>query len=152
MKKLIVLSLFIPFFAKAQFVIVNTSTISLIEPRTGTWPLDLQRIIKESDTSYVLAFRDQQETNSVNMITLKFGDVKQLKFFQGALSYLKTGQTGDIAKFKDYSIKRMDVKKSDAKKGDAKGTVWYIFTTNDGSQTNFQQPEADKMITAIKSV
>ncbi len=147
MKKLIVLSLFIPFFAKAQFVIVNTSTISLIEPRTGTWPLDLQRIIKESDTSYVLAFRDQQEVNSVNMITLKFGDVKQLKFFQGALTYLKTGQTGDIAKFKDYSIKRMDVKKPGVK-----GTVWYIFITNDGSQTNFQQPEADKMIAAIKSV
>jgi hypothetical protein len=79
MKKLIILSLFIPFFAKAQFVIVNTSTISLIEPRTGDWPLDLQRIIKESDTSYVLAFRDQQETNSVNMTELRFADKQQVR-------------------------------------------------------------------------
>ena len=147
MKKLIILSLFIPFFAKAQFIIVNTSTISLIEPRTGTWPLDLQRIIKESDTSYVLAFRDQQETNSVNMSTLKFTDKQQVRYFGKGLAALRTGSTGDIAKFKDYTIKRMDVKK------DTKGSVcWYILTCEDGSITNFQQPEADKMITAIKGI
>jgi hypothetical protein len=147
MKKLIVLAFLIPVFAKAQFVLVNTSTVSLIEPRTGNWPLDLQRVIKESDTSYVLVFRDQQETTSVNMYTLKFGDVQQLKYFQKGLMALKTGQTGTTAKFKDYSIKRMDVKKAGEK-----GTVWYILTCDDGSQTNFQQPEADQMITAIKTI
>ena len=147
MKKLIILSLFIPFFAKAQFVIVNTSTISLIEPRTGDWPLDLQRIIKESDTSYVLAFRDQQETTSVNMTTLRFSDKQQVRYFGKGLAELKSGSTGDIAKFKDYTIKRMDVKR------DTKGSVcWYILTCEDGSQTNFQQLEADKMITAIKGI
>ncbi|HVS98159.1 MAG TPA: hypothetical protein VHE54_16800 [Puia sp.] len=147
MKKLIVLSLFIPFFAKAQFVIVNTSTTSLIEPRTGKWPLDLQRVIKESDTCYVLAFRDQQENEEVNMSTLKFGDLTQLKYFQQGLSALKSNSTGSTAKFKDYSIKRMDVKKLGEK-----GTVWYVLTCSDGSSTNFQQPEADRMIAAIKSL
>ncbi len=147
MKKLIILSLFIPMLSKAQFVIVNTSTISLIDPRTGTWPLDLQRVIRESDTSYMMVFRDQQESSSVNMSTLKFSDVQQVRYFGKGLTALKTGSTGDIAKFKDYTIKRMDVKK-----GAPKGTVWYILTCEDGSLTNFQQPEADKMIAAIKGI
>jgi hypothetical protein len=147
MKKLIVLSLFIPVFAKAQFVIVNTSTISLMEPRTGKWPLDLQRVIKESDTCYVLAFRDQQESEEVNMSELRFGSLTQLKYFQKGLSALKDGSTGTTAKFKDYSIKRMDVKKLNEK-----GTVWYILTCSDGTTTNFQQPEADRMVAAIKAL
>jgi len=147
MKKLFVLFFLVPCIAKAQFTIVNTSTISLMEPRTGNWPLDLQRIIKESDTSYVLAFRDQQESQSVNMETLKFGNVGQLKYFGQGLMALTKGNTGDIAKFKDYTIKRMDVKKAGTK-----GTVWYVITCNDGTMTNFQQPEADRMIAAIKSL
>ena len=143
MKKLVFLSLFIPFFANAQFTIVNTSTIPLVELRTGTWPLSLERIIKESDTCYVLEFRDQQYTNGVNMSTLKFGNIKQLKYFQKGLSALKSGSTGDIAKFKEYTLKRTDVKKDG---------VWYILTCEDGELTNFQQPEADKMIAAIISL
>ncbi len=129
MKKLIFLSLFIPFFAKAQFTISNSSTTSLLEIREGTWPLDLQRVIKETDTCYVLEFRDQQYTNVVNMSTLRFGDMKQLKYFQKALSALKTGNTGDIAKFKDYTLKRVDVKKDG---------IWYTLMCGDGELINFQ--------------
>lgn len=143
MKKLIFLSLFLPFFAKAQFTIVNTSTTSLVELRSGTWPLTLERVIKESDTCYELEFRDQQYTTGVNMSTLKFGNLKQLKYFQKGLSALKSGSTGDIAKYKEYTLKRTDVKKEG---------VWYILTCEDGELTNFQQPEADKMIVAISSL
>jgi hypothetical protein len=142
MKKLILISFFLPLFAKAQFTIVNTSTTSLVELRTGAWPLTLQRIIKESDTCYVLEFRDQQYTTDVNMSSLRFGDLKQLKYFQKGLSTLKAGTSGDIARFKEYSIKRMDVKKQG---------IMYLLTCNDGSLTNFQQPEADKLIGAINS-
>lgn len=147
MKKLIVLSFLVPLFAKAQFTIVNTSTVSLMEPRTGKWPLDLQRVIRESDTCYVLNFRDQQESQSVNMETLKFGDLGQLKYFGQGLAALKKGNTGDIAKYKDYTLKRMDVRKPGEK-----GTVWYVLTCNDGALTNFQQPEADRMIDAVKGL
>jgi len=56
---------------------------------------------------------------------------------------LKSGSTGDIAKFSDYTIKRVDVKKEG---------IWYILTCGDGELTNFQQPEADKMITAIMGI
>lgn len=143
MRKLILLSLFIPFFAKAQFKIVNTATINLLELRAGTWPITLQRITKESDTCYVLLFRDQQYTNEVNMTALRFTDLEQLKYFQKGLSALKNGSTGDVAKFKEYTIKRVDVKKEG---------IWYILTCNEGELTNFQQPESDKMIVAITNV
>ena len=70
----------------------------------------------------------------------------QLKYFEKGLEALSKGNTGDIAKFKDYTIKRMDVKKQ----GQKGGLVWYVLTCNDGTMTNFQQPEADRMIAAIK--
>jgi len=143
MKKLILILFFVPFFAKAQFKIVNTATINLVELRTGTWPINLQRITKESDTTYVLLFRDQQYTNAENMTTLRFRDVEQLKYFQKGLSALKAGSNGDIAKFKEYSIKRSDVKRDG---------VWYVLTCSDGPLTNFQQPEADKLIAAISTL
>ncbi|HEY4335448.1 MAG TPA: hypothetical protein VGM89_06110 [Puia sp.] len=142
MKKFIFILFLLPVMAKAQFTIVNTSTTSLVELRNGSWPLTLERVIKESDTCYVLDFRDQQTTTDVNMSTLRFGDLKQLKYFQKGLAALKNGSSGDIAKFKEYTVKRMDVKKQGA---------MYVLTCNDGALTNFQQPEADKMIAAIQA-
>jgi hypothetical protein len=56
------------------------------------------------------------------------------------LSALKKGSTGDIAKFRDYTIKRVDVKKEG---------IWYILNCTAGATTNFQQPDADKMIAAV---
>jgi hypothetical protein len=145
MKKLIILSLFaMPFFAKAQFTITNSSTTSLLELRQGgTFPLELQRVIKETDTCYVLEFRDQQYTSVVNMSTLKFGNLQQLRYFMQALAVLKKGNTGDIAKFKDYTVKRVDVKKEG---------IWYTLICGEGEVTNFQQSEADTMVATIKSL
>ncbi|HZE85247.1 MAG TPA: hypothetical protein VE035_13125 [Puia sp.] len=143
MKKLIILSLFLPFAfaAKAQFTIVNTSTLNLVELRSGeTWPINLQRVIKESDTSYLLQFRDQQSTAEVVMSSLRFKNMEQLKYFQKGLSALKNGSDGETARFKDYSIKRIDVKKQGAQ---------YLLTLIDGPITNFKQLDADKMIAAI---
>lgn len=142
MKKIIFLSFFIlPFIAKAQFTITNSSTTSLLEVREGTWPMELQRIIKETDTCYVLEFRDQQFSNVVNMSTLRFGNMQQLKYFMQGLAALRKGGTGDIAKFKDYTVKRIDVKNTG---------VWYTLSCGDGEVTNFQQSDADKMITTIR--
>jgi len=144
MKKLVLLSLFIPFFslAKAQFTLTNTSTISLCELRNGTWPLDLQRIIKRSDTIYQLQFRDQQYTTEVNMSILRFGTLTQLKYFQKCLAALKGGSNGDQADFKEYSVKRTDVGKD----------VCYTLTLNNGPVINFKQADADKMAAAIKTL
>jgi len=147
MKKLIFLLLFLPCIfitkAKAQFTITNTSTITLAELRTGDWPLELQRIIKESDTIYLLSFRDKQYPKSVNMSTLKFGDLTQLRYFQKGLTALKSGSNGDEAKYKNFSIKRTDDKK----------VVKYVLTcTGDGDVTDIVQAEADALVKAIKSL
>lgn len=142
MKKIIFLFLFaLPFLGKAQFTITNSSTTSLLEVREGVWPMELQRIIKETDTCYVLEFRDQQYSNVVNMSTLRFGNMQQLRYFMLGLAALKKGNTGDIAKFRDYSIKRIDVKNTG---------VWYTLSCGEGEVTNFQQSDADRMIAAIK--
>ena len=139
MKNLLWLILFSPLAMKAQFKIINSATINIVDVRQGTWPISLQRITKESDTCYVLQFRTQEDNNSVIIKTLKFRDLGQLKYFQQGLAALKSGNNGDVAEFKDYSIKRVDVYKE--------GTS-YILTC-EGGLTNFQQPEADKMIAAI---
>ncbi|HLI92710.1 MAG TPA: hypothetical protein VKU83_03850 [Puia sp.] len=142
MKKIIFVSLFIlPFMSRAQFTITNSSTTSLLEVREGVWPMELQRIIKDLDTCYVLEFRDQQFSTVVNMTTLRFGNMQQLKYFMLGLATLKKGNTGDIAHFKNYTIKRVDVKNTG---------VWYLLSLSDGGVTNFQQSDADKMIAAIK--
>jgi hypothetical protein len=140
MKKLFFLAFLIPFGLKAQFKIVNTATINLLELRPGTWPITLQRITKESDTTYVLLFRDQKFIDDVVMTTFRFQDMDQLKFLQKGLTALKNGANGDEAKYKDYTIKRVDIKKEG---------IWYVLNCNGGSITNFQQPEADKLIAAI---
>jgi hypothetical protein len=139
MKKLMLIYLFLPFALKAQFKIVNSATINLLDVRQGTWPISLQRITKPTDTFYILQFRTQEFANSVIMKTLKFEDLQQLKYFQQGLSALRSGTTGDVAEFKDYTIKRVDVHKDG---------IWYILSC-DGGQTNFQQPEADRMIAVI---
>jgi hypothetical protein len=139
MKNLLLIVLFSPLAMKAQFKIINSATINIADVRQGTWPISLQRVTKQSDTCYVLQFRTQEYNNSVIIKTLKFRDLGQLKYFQQGLTALKTGNNGDVAEFKDYTIKRVDVYKEG---------ISYILTC-DGGLTNFQQPEADKMIAAI---
>ena len=139
MKNLLLFILLSPLAMKAQFKIVNSATINIVDVRQGTWPISLQRITKPSDTCYVLQFRTQEYNNSVIIKTLKFRDLGQLKYFQQGLAALKTGNNGDVAEFKDYTIKRVDVYKEG---------ISYILTC-DGGLTNFQQPEADRMMAGI---
>jgi hypothetical protein len=147
MKKLLLLLFFVPFLSKAQFTLTNTSTISLVELRSGNWPIELQRAVKNNDTCYILSFRDQQVTDDVSMVTLRFGNLDQLRYFMKGLTALKTGTNGDQANYKDYSLKRMDMKK-DIKKTE----IWYKVECNSGPVTNFQQSEADKMVATIKTL
>ena len=150
MKHIILLFLFVPFFvgARAQFTLTNTSTISIADLRVDPdpWPLALQRVIKSSDTVYILSFRDKQFPNSVNMSTLKFGNLEQLRYFQKALSALKSSSNGEQADFKNFSIKRTDIR------GPKKMEVKYVLTCTDGDLTDIQQPEADKLVAAIKAL
>jgi len=130
----------IPFAGNGGMPGISESTHSPIEIRSGQWPIQLERTIQQSDTSYSLQFRDAQVLSSVVMDTLPFSNLSQLKYFEKALSILKTGNNGDIARFKDYSVKRADKK--------YEGT-WYILQIKWGL-TDFRQSEADLMVKTIR--
>jgi len=142
MKKSILFSAVLPLAGIVGFSLSNSSTTNLLEVRPDPWPINLQRIINKRDTSYALEFRDQQVLTGVMLDTLPFANLEQLKYFEQGLSVLKKGNNGDVADYKDYSIKRTDIRKEPA---------WYLLRFKDGL-TNFQQPEADKMIDAIKGL
>lgn len=121
---------------------MHTTAGNLVEIRSGQWPILLETSIDRSDTSYSLQFRDVQVLNSVVMDTLPFANTTQLKYFEKALTTLKAGHNGDIAKFADYSIVRADKK--------YEGT-WYLLKIKWGL-TDFKQSEADMLIKAIRGV
>jgi hypothetical protein len=117
----------------------HAATTNLLEVRAGEWPINLERTIENRDTSYALIFRDQQFSRGVLLDTLPFPNPGQLKYFGQALTVLKNGHNGDIAQFKDYSVKRADKKYEG---------IWYILRIKWGL-TSFQQPEADLMTKTI---
>jgi hypothetical protein len=132
MKKLILSALLLPLAQSAS---------NSIEVRGGEWPINLERDTDRSGVSFSLIFRDQQVIQVEVLDTLVFADAEQLRYFGKGLTALKAGSNGDIAKFKDYSIKRADKKDG--------GGVWYILKCEDGI-TSFQQPEADIIDKTIK--
>lgn len=134
------LSFFFFPFTILSWLSVDPSATNLADVRTGRWPMYLERDIDRRDTSYSLIFRDQQYEDAEVMDTLKFGNLGQLRYLGQALKVLRMGHNGDIANFKDYSIKRAD-KPYD-------GGVWYILRIKFGL-TDFQQPEADIMCKTI---
>ena len=144
MKKLILCVLFLPFagivgFYPASFPVSKPAGSNVVEVRSGEWPMNLEKETERSGTSYSLIFRDQEVMTAVRMDTLPFPNLEQLKYFGTALSTLKAGNNGDIARFKDYSIKRADKKFE---------STQYILRIKWGI-TDFKQPEADIMINTI---
>ena len=121
---------------------VGSRRTSSVEIRGGVWPIDLERTTDRPGVSYSLIFRDQEVMTAVVMDTLPFPNLEQLKYFGTALTTLKNGNNGDIARFKDYSIKRAEKKFEKTQ---------YILRIKWGI-TDFQQPEADIMISTIKGL
>ncbi|HLK30045.1 MAG TPA: hypothetical protein VKT28_15800 [Puia sp.] len=142
MKKLILSLILIPFAGEAGLNSFHASSTVLVEARSGEWPITLEKAIEQSRSPYFLQFRDEQVLTGVLLDTLPFTNMEQLKYFEQALSVLKNGSNGDIAKFTDYSIKKT--------KSKADGT-WYILRYKWGL-TNFQQREADTLISTIKKL
>ena len=142
MKQLFFSLLIIPIAGSGRFNRKPLYNDKPVEIRSGEWPIMLQRTIQQSDTTYSLQFRDAQVLSVLVMDTLPFPNLSQLKYFEKALTTLKTGNNGDIAKFKNYSIVRADKK--------YEGT-WYILKLK-WSLTDFRQSEADLMIKTIRSL
>src|ERR1700753_1100891 len=131
MKKLLLSALLLPVFG----IRAGAPTENLVEVRGGVWPINLEKNVDGGVVSYSLIYRDQASMNGNVLDTLPFDNLQQLQYFAKGLSALKAGHNGDIARFKDYTLKRAD-KKFDG--------VWYMLNYQSG-QTSFQQPEADIM-------
>ena len=77
--------------------------------------------------------------NAVSIKTLDLETMEQLKYFKEGLLTLKKGSNGDVAEFRNYSIKKVGTKKENS---------WYIVSY-DGAVTNFQEPQANRLIYLI---
>jgi hypothetical protein len=142
MKYLLLISLWLhgpsgQFTATRQF-----PEVDLLQVRVGSWPINFQRFIYYTDTCYAIQFRDQHAMNGVLYKTLDLETLEQLKYFREGLITLKKGNNGDIAEFKNYSLKKVSEKKNDA---------WYILTY-DGAITNFQEAQVNRMIFIINDL
>jgi hypothetical protein len=142
MKKLLLSTLFLPFAGGSGFMRPDPSTTNLADVRSGKWPISLERWVERRDTSYMLLFRDQQVMSVEVMDSLPFANLGQLRFLDQALTRLKKGNNGDIATFKEYSIKRTDKK--------FEGTS-YLLRFQEGA-TEFRQPEADILSSTIRKL
>jgi hypothetical protein len=139
MKQLLLIPLFLhmsggPLFKKTYYPSVDLMTVRL-EP----WPINLQRVIYYTDTCYALQFRDQSTMNGVAIKTLDLETLAQLKYFKEGLTTLKKGNHGDVAEFRNYTIKKVGTKKENS---------WYILSY-DGAVTNFQEAQVNRMIYII---
>jgi hypothetical protein len=117
-------------------------TVDLMNVRLAPWPINLQRVIYYTDTCYALQFRDQAVMNAMIIKTMEIYNMDQLKYLKLGLTTLTKGSNGDVAEFKDYSIKKVGTKKENS---------WYILSY-DGGVTNFQQSEANRMVTIINNL
>jgi hypothetical protein len=117
-------------------------TVDLMTVRLEPWPINLQRVIYYTDTCYAFQFRDQSTMSSVAIKTMDLETLEQLKYFEDGLTTLKKGSNGDIAEFRNYSIKKVGTKKENS---------WYILSY-DHAVTNFQEPQVNRMIYIINSL
>jgi hypothetical protein len=141
MKYLLVFSFFLHHSGGYRFT-RDYPEVDLMQVRLAPWPINLQRVIYYTDTCYAIQFRDQSAMNSVTYKTMDLETIGQLKYFKEGLLSLKKGSDGDIAEFRNYSIKKVYKKKGDA---------WYILSY-DGAVTNFQEAQANRMIYIINDL
>ena len=142
MKQIFLIYLFLHTGNNTRMESTHYPTVDLINVRLAPWPINLQRVIYYTDTCYALQFRDQGIMNSANIKTMEIYNMDQLKYLKLGLTTLSKGSNGDVAEFKDYSIKKVGTKKEN---------FWYILSY-DGGVTNFQQLEANRIVTIINNL
>ena len=141
MKQLLLIPLFLHMSSGSLFKKSFYPTVDLVAVRLEPWPINLQRVIYFTDTCYAFQFRDQSSMNSVAIKTLDLETMEQLKYFKEGLITLKKGANGDVAEYRNYSIKKVGTKKENS---------WYILSYG-SAVTNFQEPQVNRMIFIINS-
>jgi hypothetical protein len=141
MKQLLLIPLFLHINDGAWSGKSAYPTVDLMAVRLEPWPINLQRVIYFTDTCYAFQFRDQSTVNGVYIKTLDLETIEQLKYFRDGLVTLKKGANGDVAEYRNYSIKKVGTKKENS---------WYILNYA-GAVTNFQEPQVNRMIYIINN-
>jgi hypothetical protein len=141
MKQLLVIPLFFHMGGAAGIKQVFYPEVNFMQVRLAPWLINMQRIVYYTDTCYAIQFRDQSTMNAMIYKTMDFETLEQLKYFKEGLITLKKGQNGDVAEFRNYSIKKVGTKKENS---------WYILNY-DGAVTNFQEAQANRMVFIIDS-
>jgi hypothetical protein len=139
MKQLLLIPLFFHMSSGSWLKKALYPTVDLMTVRLEPWPINLQRVIYFTDTCYAFQFRDQSTMNSVAIKTLDLETIEQLKYFREGLMTLKKGANGDVAEYRNYSIKKVGTKKENS---------WYILSYG-GAVTNFQEPQVNRMLFII---
>lgn len=142
MKQLLLIPIFLYMSSGFRFKNLSYPTVDLMTVRLEPWPINLQRVIYYTDTCYAFQFRDQSTMNSVAIKTMDLETLEQLKYFKDGLTTLKKGANGDIAEFRNYSIKKVGTKRENS---------WYILSY-DRAVTNFQEPQVNRMIYIINTL
>jgi hypothetical protein len=139
MKQLLLIPFFLHMSGGSFLKGSNYPDVDLMTVRLEPWPINLQRVVYFTDTCYAFQFRDQSTMNSVAIKTMDLETMDQLKYFRDGLTTLKKGDNGDVAEFRNYSIKKVGTKKENS---------WYILSY-DHAVTNFQEPQVNRMIYLI---
>jgi hypothetical protein len=139
MKQLLLIPLFLYMSGGTGFKKASYPEVNLMQVRLAPWPINMQRVVYFTDTCYAIQFRDQSTMNAVAYKTMDLETMEQLKYFKDGLLTLKKGQNGDIAEFRNYSIKKVGAKKENS---------WYILSY-DGAVTNFQEAQVNRMLFII---
>jgi hypothetical protein len=142
MKQLLLIPFFMHMSSGHWFKNAFYPTVDLMPVRMEPWPINLQRVIYFTDTCYAFQFRDQSTMNAVAIKTMDLETMEQLKYFKDGLTTLKKGSNGDVAEFRNYSIKKVGTKKENS---------WYILSY-DGAVTNFQEPQVNRMVYIINDL
>ena len=141
MKYLLIISLFLHTPVDSSSRKATYPDVNLMQVRLAPWPINMQRIIYYTDTCYAIQFRDQSMMNAVIYKTMDLETMEQLKYFKEGLLTLQKGQNGDVAEFRNYSIKKVGIKKENA---------WYILSY-DGGVTNFQEAQVNRILFIINT-
>ena len=141
MKYFLLISLFLHTSIGSWFKKTFYPEVDLMQVRLAPWPINMQRVVYYTDTCYAIQFRDQSTMNAVAIKTMDLETMEQLKYFKDGLTTLQKGQNGDIAEFRNYSIKKVGTKKENS---------WYILSY-DEAVTNFQEAQANRMIFIINN-
>ena len=141
MKYLLFISLFLHTGEKNSLKKDLYPDVNMMNVRLAPWPINMQRVIYYTDTCYAIQFRDQSTMNGVAIKTMDLETMEQMKYFKEGLLTLKKGNIGDVAEFRNYTIKKVGTKKENS---------WYILSY-DGAVTNFQEPQLNRIIFIINN-